>query len=669
MKEIQYNIERLLDVNPVNKIEEYHKNAKMYHQILKDRKRKEEVYLLDKIEFSKFYVPPLLKQSFNYTHNDNQRYYLHSHYGIKTFYKYDGWKHIFDCNNFVYVIGGPGYGKSLFLTKLINDFEQLNFLNNEEYLIIYGDLKTFKYGDDGSMSMLEYLQNCMIKESIMDKKYITKEMIEYYIDLGRCLLLFDALDEVEESKRNALHERIVTYFENKCPNNKICITSRSRGFIPENNHVVYEILPLERQQIERYLDNLIKLDRFDDHDKSIFLEQANVLMKRKFLSSFLILSLLLHIFKAERNLPDTKLDLYSKCFEYISYSREKKKNQKYNWNDLYGLMIDNTFSMLANMGMPNNSDIDRRDIVDMICKNYVTQYGTYQATRLAADNFLNYCSERTELFVLSSEENKFHFFHRSFFEYFYANYVVYQLESIERIFDALKQLDLSSEVFELVFAMIKQKNKTKYQDLVRYVFEKCILETKQPDLVKISAFNILTLAMQVIDDVGFRNQYIDFLIKYKDYIINYHGKLLNDKIYEVICTNNKYIDKIVNAYTNEAKITILNALFLSIHNVNKNRKNGNKYFVMTVEEQVIYNFENYFYCNLFVLNRNIQNFFDLNMNYESFNDLLNNNCITTDSKKAYTQMYKQYNHFDDSLKEEIADAINDKLMWLKEKNK
>lgn len=98
------------------------------------------------------------------------------------------------------------------------------------------------------------------------------------------------------------------------------------------------------------------------------------------------------------------------------------------------------------------------------------------------------------------------------------------------------------------------------------------------------------------------------------------------------------------------------------YNANKNRNNGNKDFVMTVEEHVLYNFENYFYCNLFILNRNIQNFFDLNMNYESFNDLLNNNCITANSKKAYIQMYKQYNHFDESLKKEIDDAINDKLM-------
>ena len=258
--------------------------------------------------------------------------------------------------------------------------------------------------------MLEYLQNCMIKESLMNKRKITTDLIEYYIDAGRCVLLFDALDEVEKNKRNDLHERIVSYFDNKNPNNKICITSRSRGFIPENNHVVYEILPLERGQIEKYLDNLIKIEKFDENDKSIFLDQATVLMDNCFLNSFLILSLLLHIFKAERNLPDTKLDLYEKCFKYIAYKREKDKKQKYDWNDLFGLMNNSTFSLLANMGLPNNRDIDRQDIIDMMCKNYTTHYGTAQATALATEHFLNYCSERTELFILSKEEDKFRFF-------------------------------------------------------------------------------------------------------------------------------------------------------------------------------------------------------------------------------------------------------------------
>ena len=229
---------------------------------------------MDKIEFSKFYVSPLLRQTIKYNEEDIQ-YNVRSYAGDKEIFRsYDEWKYIFDYSNFVYIVGGPGYGKSLFLTKIINDSKKMNFLNNEDYLIIYGDLKTFKH-TNGPTSMLEYLQNCMIKETLMDKKYITKDLIEYYINSGRCMVLFDALDEVEKDIRNDLHETIASYFNSKNPNNKICITSRSRGFIPESNHIVYEILPLEGEQIEKYLDKLINIGKFDENDKNIFFRSGN----------------------------------------------------------------------------------------------------------------------------------------------------------------------------------------------------------------------------------------------------------------------------------------------------------------------------------------------------------------------------------------------------------
>lgn len=307
------------------------------------------------------------------------------------------------------------------------------------------------------------------------------------------MVLFDALDEVEKDIRNDLHETIASYFNSKKPNNKICITSRSRGFIPESNHIVYEILPLEGEQIEKYLDKLINIGKFDENDKNIFLDQATILINNHFLNSFLILSLLLHIFKAERSLPDTKLDLYEKCFSYIAYRREKDKSQKYDWKDLYGIMNNSTFGLLANMGLPNNKDIDRQDIIDVMCKNYTTRYGTVQATALAAENFLTYCSERTELFILSKDEDKFHFFHRSFFEYFYSNYLLFQIEIVEKIFDGLRQFDVDSEIFELTFALIKQTNELKYQKLINYIFKKCFEELEVSNINKIRCFNILTL--------------------------------------------------------------------------------------------------------------------------------------------------------------------------------
>ena len=48
---------------------------------------------------------------------------------------------------------------------------------------------------------------------------------------GRCIILLDALDEVDKERRQELHSHVIHYFKNQNPNNKVCITSRARGFL------------------------------------------------------------------------------------------------------------------------------------------------------------------------------------------------------------------------------------------------------------------------------------------------------------------------------------------------------------------------------------------------------------------------------------------------------
>ena len=88
----------------------------------------------------------------------------------------------------ILVTGGAGYGKSLFLKKLINDFCDMNILNSSEYLVIYGDLKSFYIEGEQPISVVQFLQDSMVKETLMDEKYFPIDMIEYYIKMGRCLI-------------------------------------------------------------------------------------------------------------------------------------------------------------------------------------------------------------------------------------------------------------------------------------------------------------------------------------------------------------------------------------------------------------------------------------------------------------------------------------------------
>lgn len=673
VQELKKSIDKLVDLQIENDGQNNYKDiVDEYHKILRKNKEKSHVYLLDTLDFSKFYVPPYLHISYNRTKLFDDQTRLHrSRRWLRSKHKraynsFDDWRHIFDYSGFIYVIGGPGYGKSLFLTKLINDFEKANFLNSEDYLIIRGDLKSYRFEGDNPESVLDFLQNSMINETLMDEKDLSKEMIKYYLDSGRCLILLDALDEVEKNKRARLHKKIVNYFETKNPNNKICITFRSRGFIQQNDHIVYEILPLSEDQIECYVDNIIELGKFDSGDKDIFLNQANELIKKNFLNSFLVLSLLLNIFKAERELPETKLDLYQKCFEIITYKREKEKSQhKYDWNLISYLMKDNTFIELAQMGYPNNKDIEKKDIIDSFCNIYSRKYSSEVETERAIEQFLDFCSERTELFVPASGENKFRFFHRSFFEYFYSQYIFLRLNKIEEMYDAMKQFDIDSEVFELILSTLKQKDEYKYQSLVDYLFEQSINEIQTNNIDEVSAFDILTLGIEVIDDIKFKNEYVDYLIDNKEYFHNnIKERFLNNKIVKMILHNKEYINKVNEIYKEDAQLELLLAFLNCFSEIcfDKNRideykqykKNSKDYkdLVMDFVFNIYYRGTFYTECYLFS-KENVDNIF----NREDFSYLINLLKIDESKKEEYKIEFNRY----DKLSYKEKKLINEEL--------
>lgn len=93
--------------------------------------------MLDKFDINEFYVPPYLaygKEIMTHTHENNKYATMGQRLSDDGF---DDWKHIFERSNIVYVTGGAGYGKSLFMKKLIGEYEKLHIVNAER---IYGNI-------------------------------------------------------------------------------------------------------------------------------------------------------------------------------------------------------------------------------------------------------------------------------------------------------------------------------------------------------------------------------------------------------------------------------------------------------------------------------------------------------------------------------------------------
>lgn len=631
----------------------YDENVRKYHSKLKINNSTAHIYLLDTFNFAEFYVPPVL---INKTNGDlisdflfeslrNNSLQLDGSDGEESGRTYDDWKHIFDKTNIVYVTGGAGYGKSLFLKKIINDFEQMNILNSTEYLVIYGDLKAFYVEGDNPISVIKFLQNSMVNESLMDQSDFPFDMINSYIKRGRCLVLLDALDEVEKSRREDLYKKITGFFKVENPNNRICITSRNRGFIPRKDVEVYDISKLDGEQIELYVNNIIKLGKFDEKDKEQFLKQARILVDKGFLNSFLVLSLLINIYKAERELPENKMELYQKCFDYIAYKREKEKTKaRFDWDLISCMMKDNTFMELSRMCFPNNSDIGKDDIIKMLCNVYYKKYVSMAETERAADNFIAFCSDRTELFVPAAGEDRFRFFHRSFFEYFYAQYIFVRIRDIEKVYESLQKFDVDSEVFELTLAMMKQKDEFRYQELIDYIFAKATEEVEMGNFV-LGGFNTLTLGMQVVDDDVYMHKYAELLIHYSEKISLSINTIPNQKIiYSVISCHNELAQLVTEAYEEVVRYKViklfLNFYFEHENSISERQEISLKQIYSWRRRNIYYPGRN-FYERLYFRNKSISNIFEETQD-DGFYNMMTNLGVSKRQRKKYIRLFKKY---------------------------
>lgn len=555
------HVEKLLSQSFVSKNVEYDGVRIDYSKALKSSCQNGFIYLLGEYKFSDFYIPPILINGtttrhiyFRHLQNLDRRQLNR---------RREGWKHIFDNQDIVYVVGGAGYGKSLFLKNIINEYSKLSIENSQDYLLIYCDLKSYyASGISNSKTMVDFFRESMI--SITGKEGISKEFIQYYLDIGRSIILLDALDEVPRDKRPELHKKIITFFTTCNPNNKVCITSRDRGFIPKNDIEVLDILPLNEKDIEDYIDKMIALKKFKKEDKATFMRQAQVLIDKEFLNNFLVLSLLVNIYKAEKELPENKIDLYKKCFEYIAKKREEEKSKTgYDWDSIYPLMKDSTFISLSKLAAPNNKDIHRDQIEELLLNQYKRKYVDEATAECAIKEFLEFCSNRTELFVLSSVDDKFKFFHRSFFEYFYSRYI-YQQSQVETMYELMEKFDIDSEVFELTVALVKEDNEEKYQELIEFILNRVKEEFGQDGWAS-TAFGILTLAMQVIDDAHYIQEYFEIIIQYHNLMsskkmYDMNQKLIGMWVDKAVAGNEDKKQEFIEAYSNDSICYILSLM-------------------------------------------------------------------------------------------------------------
>lgn len=481
-----------------------------YMKILKEKYSNISVFKLGRYNWNEFYIEP--KLVIMEEENDILK---------ETSYKV-GWKNIFENSNIVSVIGGPGCGKTLFSQFLISNFEKLSIYKSEMCLPIYCDLKMYikERKKNTSYSINDFLISCMVESSGMDSDKINHEFLELFINSGRCLIVLDALDEVTSTERKELSEKIIAYFSQQNSNNNILITTRERSLIPSTK-IIYKIMDIILDDVKLYGNKMQEINS-NVTGLEIFEQQCEELIEKKFLKNFLTLTLLFEIFIVEKDLPRQKVELYRKCTEYISYRRELDKSKcDFNFDNFRNIIKNsNTFEKLSNSCKYDNEESSEEECEAILLEEYNDLFNCKNDALNAINEFLNYCSCRTELFICSEEEKQYRFFHRSFFEYFYSQYMIKNMNNKE-IFLEFSKFDYDSEIFELVLASLgiddyKRQN-VFLQEFIEYLKNETIIN-------KNLYFQIAIDFLGISPQVSFKQKFFELCCSEKAFL-NYSSKL------------------------------------------------------------------------------------------------------------------------------------------------
>jgi HEAT repeat protein len=343
------------------------------------------------------------------------------------------------------VLADPGMGKTTLLKReayLIAKEERLSLEDNSkkiEDVIIPVFLTLSEIADltkDATAKLIEVIPKLI--EAKYDKYFPEiKAVLEEKIKTGKCVLLFDALDEVPKEKHQRLSDKL-NDFLNNYPNLIIC-TSRIVGysgtFLANIKHV--EIVPFTQKQTNEYIQIWFKnaVEYINDDSvsaASLIRELQNKPQIRELAQNPLLLSLICSLYQEKGlTLPARRCEVYKQAVKFMLGKWRKARNQ-----ELDDSWVDTKIELLEQIAYEFSCDnqeiftlrelrskIDKFLKGDNISSDFQNKNPSVLITELAEqDGILQKVHENSEQYL---------FLHRTFQEYLTACYLQNSTDGVE----------------------------------------------------------------------------------------------------------------------------------------------------------------------------------------------------------------------------------------------
>jgi len=363
------------------------------------------------------------------------------------------------CSNFILISGTGGLGKSMMMRHLLLD--AINHYDETKKIPIFIPLKDY---NDTYDSLLEYTYEKFESLGGTDSIITFSDMLIG----GKCLLLFDGLDEIKSDfRKNFEHD--LDLFTDKYTNNMFVISSRPTGsFVSLHRFTVLDLCPFSKEQALALIDKLefrpdepaIKSNFRKELDTNLFITH------REFTQNPLLLTIMLMTYEQFAEIPSKMHIFYREAYTALSQKHDASKGA-YKRVLKTGLTADQFSDFFAEFCARSYRD-EKFEFTDVLFDKYfnLLHERTKAHFEISASDFRDDLVEN--MCLMYYENNKYHFTHRSFQEYFCALYFSRQkdktLQHIGDFFENKKSRNFTDKTFDMLYDMIPEK-------IEEYIFE------------------------------------------------------------------------------------------------------------------------------------------------------------------------------------------------------
>ncbi|WP_373898861.1 NACHT domain-containing NTPase [Haloimpatiens sp. FM7315] len=362
-------------------------------------------------------------------------------------------KSLSDCSRFVILSGTGGLGKSMMMRHLLLDsIENYSQIGN---IPIFIPLKDF---DETTGELFEYVFSRM-KNFCTD---ITEKQFQEILSTGKCLLLFDGLDEIASANAKKF-ERELERFTDMYPDNYYVISSRpTQSFISYSRFTVMHLKPFSTKQALKLIDNLeFRPDEPIIKEKfRLELEKTLYHTHRSFIENPLLLTIMLITFEQYAEVPSKMHIFYREAYAALSIKHDASKGA-YKRTLKTGLTADKFADYFAEICSRSYYD-EKFEMNEDEFTNYYKKLSERKKYNDQTTNVIDYLYDLcSNMCLMYFESGKYHFTHRSFQEYFCALYFSKQkdkhLESIADFFEHRRNRMYGDKTFNMLYDMISEK--------------------------------------------------------------------------------------------------------------------------------------------------------------------------------------------------------------------